>query len=145
VGGGYGEAAAKALPGAVQVADRWHLMENASAALLDAVRKSMRLIRGAIGATTISPELLTSAERLQYDGYLRREDTNAAIMALAKAGVPIKEIVRRTGHSRKLVRQIVRGERTDVFRTRESTLDAHLPGVPTVAIASSARRASSAA
>lgn len=125
-GGGYGEAAAKALPGAVQVADRWHLMENASAALLAAVRKSMRLIRGAIGATTISPELLTSAERLQYDGYLRREDTNAAIMALAKTGVPIKEIVRRTGHSRKLVRQIVRGERTDVFRTRENTLDAHL-------------------
>jgi hypothetical protein len=31
-GGGYGEAAAKALPDAVQVADRWHLMENASAA-----------------------------------------------------------------------------------------------------------------
>src|SRR3954453_20322607 len=31
-GGGYGEAAAKALPNAIQVADRWHLMENASAA-----------------------------------------------------------------------------------------------------------------
>ena len=31
-GGGYGEAAAKALPDAIQVADRWHLMENASAA-----------------------------------------------------------------------------------------------------------------
>jgi transposase len=29
-GGGYGEAAAKALPHAVQMADRWHLMENAS-------------------------------------------------------------------------------------------------------------------
>jgi transposase len=29
-GGGYGEAAAKALPHAIQVADRWHLMENAS-------------------------------------------------------------------------------------------------------------------
>lgn len=40
--GGYGEAAAKALPHAVQVADRWHLMENASRAFLDAVRKSMR-------------------------------------------------------------------------------------------------------
>jgi hypothetical protein len=49
--GGYGEAAAKALPDAVQVADRWHLMENASAAFLGAVRKSMRAIRGAIGAT----------------------------------------------------------------------------------------------
>jgi Transposase/zinc-finger of transposase IS204/IS1001/IS1096/IS1165 len=31
-GGGYGEAVAKALPDAIQVADRWHLMENASAA-----------------------------------------------------------------------------------------------------------------
>ena len=40
-GGGYGKASAKALPDAIQVADRWHLMENASAAFLDAVRKSM--------------------------------------------------------------------------------------------------------
>ena len=44
-GGGYGEATARALPHATQVADRWHLMENASAAFLDAVRKSMRSIR----------------------------------------------------------------------------------------------------
>ena len=41
--------------------------------------------------------------------------------------MPIKEIVRRTGHSRKLVRQVIRGERTDVFRVRQSSLDAHLP------------------
>jgi transposase len=40
-GGGYGEATAKALPHAVQVADRWHLMENASRAFLDALRQSM--------------------------------------------------------------------------------------------------------
>jgi len=38
-GGGYGEATAKALPTAIQVADRWHLMENASSTFLDAVRK----------------------------------------------------------------------------------------------------------
>jgi len=31
-GGGYGPAAARAAPQATQVADRWHLMENASAA-----------------------------------------------------------------------------------------------------------------
>ena len=37
-GGGYGEATAKALPGATQVADRWHLMENASAAFVDGNR-----------------------------------------------------------------------------------------------------------
>jgi hypothetical protein len=48
-GGGYGEAASKALPGAIQIADRWHLMENASATFLDAVRKSIRSIRSALG------------------------------------------------------------------------------------------------
>ena len=117
-GGGYGEATSKALPHALQVADRWHLMENASAAFLDAVRKSMRSIRSVIGATTINPELLTSAEKLQFEGYVRREEANAVILALAGQGVAIKEIVRRTAHSRKLVRQVIRGERTDVFRVR---------------------------
>jgi transposase len=103
------------------------LFENASAAFLDAVRKSMRLIRTAIGTTTINPELLTCAERLQYEGYLRREEINAAVLALSKEGVSIKQIVRRTGHSRGFVRQIIRGHSTDVFRVRLSTLDAHLP------------------
>jgi len=72
----------------VQVADRWHLMENASRAFLDAVRESMRQVRTVIGAATINPKLLTNAERLQYEGYLRREETNAAILALSKNEVP---------------------------------------------------------
>ena len=126
-GGGYREATTLALPNAIQVADRWHLMENASAAFLDAVKKSMKQIRAAIGATVVDPKLLTSAERLQYEGYLRREETNAVVAGLAADGVPVKEIVRRTGRSRGLVRQIVRGERTDVFRTRQGSLDPHLP------------------
>ena len=67
-GGGYAVATAKALPQATQVAGRWHLMENASRAFLDAVRKSMRQIRAAIGAATIDPDLLTAAERIQYEG-----------------------------------------------------------------------------
>ena len=121
-GGGYGEAAAKAPPRAVQVADRWHLMENASTAFLDAVRKSMRTIRTAIGAIVINPELLTAAERLQYEGYLRREDIHAVIVKLAKDGVPIKQIIKRTGHSRNFVRQVLRGKRTEVFRSREPPL-----------------------
>ena len=126
-GGGYALAAAKALPEATQVADRWHLMENASRAFLDAVRKSMRQIRAAIGAATINPSLLTAAERIQFEGYLRREEENAAILGLAKNGTTIKEIVRRTGHSRGLVRRILRGQRSDVFRSRETSLVLYLP------------------
>jgi transposase len=83
-GGGYGEAAAKALPDAKQIADRWHLMENASRAFLNAVQKSMRTIRVGIGSSIIDPKLLTRAERLQYDGYLRHQETNESILALSK-------------------------------------------------------------
>jgi transposase len=126
-GGAYALAAAKALPHATQVADRWHLMENASHAFLEAVRGSMRQIRAAIGATIVNPALLTAAERLQYDGYLRREETSAAILKQAQAGLAIKEIVRRTGHSRGYVRAVLRGKRTDVFRSRESSLEPWLP------------------
>lgn len=52
-GGGYGQAVARAAPAAVQVADRWHLMENASRAFLDVVR-SMTPIRRALGAGTVT-------------------------------------------------------------------------------------------
>ncbi len=125
-GGGYALAATRALPHALQIADRWHLMENASRAFFEAVQKSMRQIRSAIGATPINPNLLTAAEPIQYEGYLRREEANTAILGLAKDGTPIKEIVRRTGHSRGLVRAALRGRRSDVFRARQSSLEPHL-------------------
>lgn len=130
-GGGYGEAVARALPNATQVADRWHLMENASAAFLDAVRFSMRAVRSALGVATIDSALLTAAERLQHDGFLRREDTTRQILALKEAGHSIKKIVRQPRHSRKLVRQAVRATRGDVFRVRQSSLDAYLPVLDT--------------
>ena len=125
-GGGYGRAAARAAPQAVQVADRWHLMENASAAFLEAVRRSMRPIRQALGSTVIDPALLTCAERLQHDGYLRRQEAYGAIRALVQTGTSIREIVRRTGRSRKLVREIARGGGGDVFRCRSNSLEPHL-------------------
>lgn len=126
-GGGYGEATTRALPKTMQVADRWHLMENASAAFLDAVRKSMRDIRRSMSPCTIKPDLLTRAERIQYEGYLRREEVNNAITTMKDEGVSLKEIVRRTGISRGTVRKIARGIQNDVFRVRESSLEAYLP------------------
>ena len=126
-GGGYGEAVARGLPNAKQVADRWHLMENSSRAFLDAVSNSMRQIRQAVGSNVVDPKLLTYAEKLQYEGYVRRQGTNEAIQQLAKSGTSIRQIVRQTGHSRKLVRDVLRGQRLDVFRTRPSSLDSWLP------------------
>ncbi|SFM96178.1 Transposase [Methylobacterium pseudosasicola] len=70
-GGCYGEATTRALPYVLQVADRLRLMENVSAAFLDAGRKSMAAIRFAAGVATVDPERLTCSERLQYYGYLQ--------------------------------------------------------------------------
>jgi transposase len=125
-GGSYGQAASQGAAQAVQVADRWHLMENASAAFLEAVRRSMPSIRQALASSDINPALLTCAERIQHDGFLRRQDSNKIVRDLAKAGVSIKEITRRTGRSRKLVRSVLRGTDGDVSRCRSNTLEAYL-------------------
>ncbi|KKC33470.1 transposase [Devosia psychrophila] len=46
---------------------------------------------------------------------------------MSKRATSIRQIVRQTGHSRKLVRDVLRGQRFDVFRTRPSSLDSWLP------------------
>ncbi len=81
---GDGEAIAPALPQAIQVADRWHRMENASRGFLDAVRRSMRQVREVVGAATmaISAVPLRSAHQDYCGGGGGR-----AIRALAEAGV----------------------------------------------------------
>lgn len=122
-GGSYGAGAAKGRPEAVQVADRWHLFENASAAFLSTVKRAMRDVRRALGHGPVDPTTLTAAERLQHDGWKRRSDAEAAVLALHKQGVAIKEIVRRTGRSRKLVRDVVRGGRAEPFRPRASSIE----------------------
>lgn len=127
-GGGYGEAAARALQHAVQVADCWFASDRKrQSGLSRCGPQSMRQIRSAIDATAIDRKLLPAAERLQYEGYLRREETNAAILALSKNGLPSSKCYR-PATARKMVRQVTRGERDDVFRTQQSSLDQHCHG-----------------
>jgi transposase len=125
-GAGYIQAATEGRPEAIQVADRWHLMENASAAFLTAVQQSMQGVRTAVGCDVVDPTALSCAELRQHSRWLRREEENVAILALAKQGTALKEIVRLTGKSRGLVRQVVRGGRKDIFRSRSSSLDPFL-------------------
>jgi transposase len=121
-GGAYARATARALPDAVQVADRWHLFANASAAFLEAVRRSMKDIRRALGTTAIDPSLLTSAEKRQLAGARRRDETDRVILDLKEQGVSRREIARRVGCNRGTVRRVIDGRRGDVFRPRQSSL-----------------------
>ena len=96
--------------------NRGHLMENASHAFLDAVRKSIRQIRTAIGAATINPAVLAAAEKLNMTA------TKTLVPAMAKEGAPIKGTVRSAGSGRGLVRKVLRGQRSQIFRVRISSL-----------------------
>jgi transposase len=119
-GPGYGVAASEAAPQARQVADRWHLFENASAAFLAAVRSEMPCLRRALAPTGLAdPATLTRAERIQWDGEQLREALNRQIIDLAAQGIPIKAMARATGVSRQTIRKVLRGQRHDTFRSRE--------------------------
>ena len=123
-GPGYGAAAAEAAPQARQVADRWHLFENASAAFLAAVRSELPRLRKALSPETpVDPETWSKAERIQREAAATREAVNSQVLALAAQGVPLKAIARTTGLSRQTIRKIARGQRHDMFRTRQSSLD----------------------
>jgi hypothetical protein len=95
-------------------------------------RRSMPSIRRALASSEVDPALLTSAERIQHDGFLRRQENNKIVSDLAKTGASINEVTRRTGRSRKLVRSVLRGQDSDIFRSRSSTLDDHFVRLGTV-------------
>jgi hypothetical protein len=72
----------------------------ASAAFLNAARRSMHAIREAVGVGTVDPASLRAAERRQHSGWLLRDAENASILALVAQGMAIKEIMRRVDKSR---------------------------------------------
>jgi hypothetical protein len=58
-------------------------MENASAAFLTAVQRSMSAIGKVVGAGVVDPKALSAGEQRLHVGWLHREAKNVGILALA--------------------------------------------------------------
>jgi transposase len=129
--GAFADAARRAAPDAIQVADRWHLLENCSRALLEVVQRRRADVRAAAQPTaaeagaTREPPPMTSAEQRRWTRWRRQCEAYDEAVRLNKEGVSIKAIVRRLGVGRNTVRRWLRGAAPDPFRRRRSILDPH--------------------
>ena len=128
-GGTYADAARRGAPDAVQVSDRWHLLENCSRSLLEAVRRRRSEVRSAGRQDTAeaAPAMppMTSAERRHWERWRRQHGAYDEVMRLGREGVPIKEIVRRPRIGRNTARRWLRGAAPEPYRPRRSTLEPH--------------------
>jgi len=138
-GAGYADGGRRGAPDAVHVADRWHLLENCSAAVLEAVKRTMPALRAAAqlassapvaapmtvppAADPDAPPPMTSAQRLQYEAWQRRVQVHGEVMRLHWQGVAIRHIARDLALSRNTVRRWVRGEQPELHRPRMHSLD----------------------
>ena len=122
-GATYGDAASKGAPQAIQVANRWHLFENASASFLDVVRQNMHAIRKSSATDEIDPASLSCAERKRWENFQHRKKTVDAVLRLLGQGTPLKQIARRLSLARRTVRRIARGGGLEAFRSRVSIIE----------------------
>ncbi len=138
-GAAYADGGRRGAPDAVHVSDRWHLLENCSAAVLEAVKRNMPALRAAAQPASSVPEAaaaalvpvadpdapppMTSAQRLQCEGWQRRVQAHGEVRRLHQHGVPIRHIARDLALSRNTVRRWVRGEQPELHRPRMHSLD----------------------
>jgi transposase len=137
----YAEAATKAAPHAVQVADRWHLLHNLSGALISTLVPHHRLlaevaqaVSGRSGATTASvaeplpAALLMSRKRgVQQQNRERRVARYESVMEQMRQGKSQREIARSCGLARKTVRRWISAHSFPERRPscHSSTIDQH--------------------
>ncbi len=116
----YAEAATKAVPRVVQVADRWHLLHNLSETLVDVLRPHHRLLTEAartvakkateapVQQATARVTTPSRAYQMQEQNRERRLARYQAVMELVRQGVSQREITRQCEMSRKTVRGWIR-------------------------------------
>jgi len=139
----YAEAATKAAPQAIQVADRWHLLHNMSDTLTDVLTPFHRLLTEVAKATAITPEVKDTAavtqassrvpacsrhqQQRKKDNRERRIASYETVMELLRQGLTQSEVAHRCGLG---VRTIRRWQKAQDFPERKighrrSRLDAH--------------------
>ncbi|HKO17755.1 MAG TPA: ISL3 family transposase [Acidobacteriaceae bacterium] len=130
--GAYADGARQGAPTAIQVADRWHLLENCSRALLETVRRCRAEVQAAAHviaanntATPDEPPPMTSAERQQWGRWQRNRQTYEQVIRLHRAGLSIKAIVRQLPIGRNTVRRWLRGASPELRRPRRNLLEPH--------------------
>src|SRR3954469_18441861 len=136
--GAYAEGIRAGAPQAIQVADRWHLMVNASEALrrvLDrhsgALRRAARLCLPHSGTSPLATGGQRPATQREGHRAQRREQRQARYEEMARLhreGMPIRRIARRLGMARNAVRRWLRAGEAPVYRRAlgSSALDRHL-------------------
>jgi transposase len=141
----YAEAISEGAPGAVQVADRWHLIKNLSEAMERLLTREHKLARdtaqllvgepkkeksspsdeplpGPVTLLPVQPRAVVIAHRA------KRIELYKEVMRLKREGVPTKKIARRVGKSpRTIYRWSQAGEFREHVKHRRSALDIHLP------------------
>jgi transposase len=108
--GPYAEAARTGAPAAMQVADRWHLLVNASEALRSIVERHQSEIRAVASHSMPEPSLPPDPAKTEPvpKTSSRRRDRCETALRLHGEGQPTKEIARRLGASRNAVRRWIR-------------------------------------
>ena len=135
--GPYADAARTGAPGAIQVADRWHLLVNASDALRHVVERHQPQVREAVRFCTPSASpashprtpLPTPGAAPAVSSPSRRHARFEVVHRLHADGVPIKQIVRQTGVARNAVRRWLRACELIPYRRAPapSLLNRHQP------------------
>lgn len=147
--GAYAEGARQGAPGAIQVADRWHLLCNGSDALRDLLDQHHRDLREAAqaaaaaapspppaGEAPVVPTVeskapaLTKAQARSLASLQRREARFAEAVRLREQGLSICAVARALGVERKTVRRWLRAGQAPTWRHAErghSLLDPFRP------------------